>query len=202
MAERWNAYPPRPASGPPRQAPETITAIARRYYSCAVALSTVMGLPLTEGFLQAHHAAIACTFIESGRAGVRLPGGVSLPPLMEPVVGQDHGQGERTDLMSNEHHHTSAPDDGHGDPPAHGEAPATSDLALPTVVPAGCPCAGQAIAALKPAALSMVLSKVASLVHDQGDQWLPLLHALNRERAARIERGRRPTLVAGDGHGG
>jgi hypothetical protein len=75
---------------------------------------------------------------------------------------------------------------------------------LPTMVPGGCPCSGIAISQLKPAQLAMLLAKTANCVHEEGDQWLPLLAALNRERAARLERGRRPGLtpMAGDGHDG
>jgi hypothetical protein len=65
----------------------------------------------------------------------------------------------------------------------------------PAVVPtdAGLPCSGQAIKALKPAQLAMVVSKVARLVHDDGARWVPLLAALQVERAARLARGQRRT---------
>jgi hypothetical protein len=37
----------------------------------------------------------------------------------------------------------------------------------------------------------MLVSKVARLVHDAGDRWVPLLAALQAERAARLARGQR-----------
>jgi hypothetical protein len=79
----------------------------------------------------------------------------------------------------------------------NGQAPA------PVTIPAGLPCAGQTIAALKPAQLRMLLSKVDQLAAEQGRAWRPLLEALAAERAARLQAGQRPTRVAveGDGHG-
>jgi hypothetical protein len=64
-----------------------------------------------------------------------------------------------------------------------------------TVIPtdAGLPCSGQAISTLKPAQLAMLVSKVARLVHDDGDRWVPLLAALQAERAARLTQGQRRT---------
>jgi hypothetical protein len=72
----------------------------------------------------------------------------------------------------------------------------------PLAIPAGLPCAGQAIAALKPAQLRMLLSKVDQLAAEQGRSWQPLLEALAAEREARLQAGQRPKLVAveGDGH--
>jgi hypothetical protein len=46
------------------------------------------------------------------------------------------------------------------------------------------------IADLRPAQLALLLGKVARLVHDQGEAWVPLLGALQVERARRLERGR------------
>jgi len=62
------------------------------------------------------------------------------------------------------------------------------------VVPtdSGLPCAGQAISTLKPAQLAMLVSKVARLVSDGAAQWVPLLAALQAERGARLDRGRKP----------
>jgi hypothetical protein len=109
-----------------------------------------------------------------------------------------------------------------GEPNGHRPSPATADAptteadgpavpppasngqaAPPLTIPAGLPCAGQAITALKPAQLRMLLSKVDQLAGEQGRQWQPLLEALAAERAARLQAGQRPTLVAvaGDGHG-
>ena len=72
----------------------------------------------------------------------------------------------------------------------------------PLTIPAGLPCAGQAIATLKPAQLRMLLSKVDQLAAEQGSDWRPLLEALAVERAARLQAGQRPKLVPveGDGH--
>jgi hypothetical protein len=83
-------------------------------------------------------------------------------------------------------------------------APASTDQApMPVTIPVGLPCAGQAIAALKPAQLRMLLSKVDQLAGEQGRAWQPLLEVLATERAARLQAGQRPKLVAveGDGHG-
>jgi hypothetical protein len=78
--------------------------------------------------------------------------------------------------------------------------------APPTTIPenSGIPCGGQEIRTLKPAALAMVLSKVAALAHAEGERWAGLLHALQQERQVRVERGtKRPTPApVGDGHGG
>jgi hypothetical protein len=76
------------------------------------------------------------------------------------------------------------------------------DTPPPTVVPpdAGLPCGGQAISALKPAALSMLISKTARLLHDEGEPWVALLHALERERNARLAKGRKvPAPTSGEG---
>lgn len=82
----------------PRPAPKptSITEICRRYYACALALSKVMGVPLTETFMQAYHSAISSTFIETSRCELRLPAGVTLPPLVPP-----NGQGARQPEASN-----------------------------------------------------------------------------------------------------
>jgi hypothetical protein len=83
-------------------------------------------------------------------------------------------------------------------------APVSTDQApAPLTIPAGLPCAGQAIAALKPAQPRMLLSKVDQLAAEQGRSWQPLLEALAAERSARLQAGQRPKLVAmeGDGHG-
>jgi hypothetical protein len=65
----------------PAAEPTTLHEICRRYVATATTLAKVLGVPLTEAFIQEHHQAIACCFIESGRAGVRLPASVALPPL-------------------------------------------------------------------------------------------------------------------------
>jgi hypothetical protein len=58
--------PPRRPGGPPT----TLTEIARRYYATAIALSKVMGVPLTETFIREHRESISCCFIEAGRANM------------------------------------------------------------------------------------------------------------------------------------
>jgi hypothetical protein len=67
------------------------------------------------------------------------------------------------------------------------------DTPPPVTIPAdaGLPCGGQVIADLKPAQLAMLFSKTARLVQDQGERWVPLLAALQAERAARLEKGRK-----------
>jgi hypothetical protein len=49
------------------------------------------------------------------------------------------------------------------------------------------------ISTLKPAQLAMLVSKVARLMHDDGDRWVPLRAALQAERAARLAQGQRRT---------
>jgi hypothetical protein len=58
---------------------------------------------------------------------------------------------------------------------------------------AGLPCGGMAVNALKPAQLAMLVSKVARLVHDDGDRWVPLLAVLQAEQASRLAQGQRRT---------
>jgi len=82
-------------------------------------------------------------------------------------------------------------------PPTTGNAP-PSPVAIPSDV--GLPCGGQVIAELKPAQLAMLVSKTARLVQDQGGRWVPLLHALQAERAARLAKGRKvPAPAHGEG---
>jgi len=107
-------------------------------------------------------------------------------------VGQDLTEGEhvadapvRPPASSNGH----APE---ADVTAGTETPeAPEPPSPPEAIPtdAGLPCGGQAINALKPAQLAMLVSKVARLVHDDGDRWVPLLAALQAERAARLVQG-------------
>jgi hypothetical protein len=82
-------------------------------------------------------------------------------------------------------------------------AEAQEPTPAPLTIPAGLPCAGQTITALKPAQLRMLLSKVDQLAGEQGRQWQPLLEALATERAARLQAGQRPKLITveGNGHG-
>jgi hypothetical protein len=172
---------PRRRPDAPSVTPTTLTEIARRYYACAIALAKAMGVPLTETFLREHWESISCCFIEAGRAGVRLRPAVQLPPLIAPKVETPAEAGE---IMCS-------------GMPSTPEAPATNGhpplVAIPT--DAGLPCAGQAIHTLKPAQLAMLVSKVARLVQDQGGRWVPLLHALQAERAGRLDRGQRRTVA-------
>ena len=189
-------------------APTTLTEITRRYYATALALSKAMGLPLTETFMREHRESISCCFIEAGRAGVRLPAAVQLPPLAQasglvpigtiavPASPALPFQAESNDGTS----HPVSPD-----PPEAGEIvcgmpagppvkPTTNGHAPPVAIPAdaGLPCGGQLISDLKPPALMMLVSKTATLVHAEGERWVPLLGALQTERARRLERGRKP----------
>jgi hypothetical protein len=85
-----NGRPRRRVEAP--SAPTTLTEITRRYYATAVALAKAMGVPMSETFLQAHRESISCCFIEAGKAGVRLPPAVQLPPLVvEASVVSTHG---------------------------------------------------------------------------------------------------------------
>jgi hypothetical protein len=59
----------------------SLTEIARRYHACAVALATSLGIPLADA-LRDHHTSITAIFIEASRCELRLPAGVTLPPLM------------------------------------------------------------------------------------------------------------------------
>jgi hypothetical protein len=68
----------------------------------------------------------------------------------------------------------------------------TGDAPPLAVIPtdAGLPCSGQVISTLKPAQLAMLISKTARLLQDEGERWVLLLHALERERNARLAQGR------------
>lgn len=179
MARHWK----------PRQAPgqTSITEIARRYHAAAVALAQTLGLSLPEVLTQ-HRESVTAIFIECGRCDLRLPAAVTLPPLSAPTDQSNinannalAGHPEAGEIMCNGM--PSAPEA----PPTNGHAPP------PVTIPkdAGLPCSGVAIKALKPAQLAMLVGKVARLVHDNGDRWVPLLAALQAERAGRLERGRK-----------
>ena len=170
MAKRWKSSP---ASHDPRP-PETISGIARRYHACAVAFASTLGIPLAEA-LQAYHGPVTAIFIETSRAELRLPATVTLPPLAggnASATMPPQSPGRPEEVVTN------------GDP-------------RPTTIPlaGGLPCGGEPIATLKPGALSMLRSKVASLVHAEGDRWVPLLSALQREKARRQEPGRTVPVV-------
>jgi hypothetical protein len=175
-------------------APTTLHEITRRYYACAIALAKAMGVPLSETFIREHRESISCCFIEAGRAGVRLPSGVQLPPLTAPPVEAPAEAGE---IMCS------------GRPSAP-EAPTTGDTALsvittvaelPTRIPAGLqlPCAEALITDLRPPQLSLLIGKVG--LRALAEKSLEPLHvALLAERARRFEGGKKPTPEA-NGHG-
>jgi hypothetical protein len=73
------------------------------------------------------------------------------------------------------------------------EPSTTNGHTPPTVVPkdSGLPCGGVLIIDLKPAPLSMLISKTAALVHAEGERWIGLLSALQIERGRRLENGRK-----------
>jgi hypothetical protein len=160
----------------PDFAPTTLTEIARRYYACAVALAKAMGVPLSETFLREHRESISCCFIEAGRAGVRLPAGVQLPPLRAAApVASTNGQPDESNVSANITF-AGAPE---GEVICSGLPPPPESEDPPRVPPdSGLPCGGQRIKDLKPAALSMLINRAAALVRTEGERWVVLLHAL------------------------
>ena len=183
MAKSWKASR---APDVPR-APTTIHEIARRYHACAVALAQTLGLAVAE-VLREHRERVTAIFIECGRSDLRLPASVTLPPLVVP-------SGQSNDISLNGSQGAPAertPEAGHANGQG-GETAATGGTPLPTTVPADgdLSCRGQAIAALTPAALAMLLAKTTALVHAEGAGWAPLLAALQAERATRLAQGQR-----------
>jgi hypothetical protein len=192
-----------PRNGTPRRRPEapsapptTITELARRYHSCAIALAKSLGLPMTEAFLRDHRESVSSIFIASDRAGVRLSSAVQLPPLGGPPADATNGppvvaQQDRPPVDPSTN--GSVPEHGTGVP-----SPTTSPTAggLPTSIPAGLqlPCAEALIADLRPPQLSLLIGKVG--LRALADKSLEPLHvALLAERAWRFEQGRKPTPV-------
>jgi len=113
-------------------------------------------------------------------------------------VGQDLTEGEHVAdaPVAHANGHTVLPQQDRPpvDPSTNGSMAANATgVASPTTIPtdAGLPCSGQAIGTLKPAQLAMLVSKVARLVSDGADQWVPLLQVLQAERAARLAKGRK-----------
>src|SRR5262245_963080 len=103
--KNWQDKPPRPPR-PPATPPTTIDEICRRYWGCAITLARVMGVSMTDDFLEKHRESVACVFIESGRANVRLSDGVKLPKLgapqpqaPEPPAAPPAEQGEAPSTM-------------------------------------------------------------------------------------------------------
>jgi hypothetical protein len=170
--------------GNARQAPRptSITEVARRYHAAAVALAQTLGLSVPEVLTQ-HRESVTAVFIECGRCDLRVPAGVTLPP----VAGEADGQMASIDANGQEGKDVSA------------IAEYANGHAIPTCIPADgdLPCRGREIGALTPAQLAMLLAKVASLVHAEGDGWVPLLHALQAERQARVAQGQQPVRTPG-----
>jgi hypothetical protein len=203
----------------PRQPPAktSLTEIARRYHAAAVALAQTLGLSVPEVLAQ-HRESVTAIFIESGRCDLRLPAGVQLPPLVTTAVEPSPGRHGGAPVED----HTTVVVSPNGQPPGatvQPLAPETSQAVAPTngarapdlppeeappptTIPAGLPCAGQAIADLKPAQLRMLLSLADQRAAAEGRRWQPLLEALAAERAARLQAGqRRKAAVPEDGHG-
>jgi hypothetical protein len=182
MEKAWT--PARP-SRPPRPR-ETLTALARRYHGCALALSRTLGMPL-ETVLRDYAAAVSTLFIEASRQGIRLPPPAILPPLHRATGGHHLATGG---------HHLATGDNGDvldvSPPASNGEAH------TPTTIPADgdLPCRGMEIGELNPAQLYMLLSKVAHLAHVEGDGWVPLLTSLQHERQRRVAEGQRTVAEA------
>jgi hypothetical protein len=208
----------------PRQSPEptTLHEITRRYVATAWALARAMGVPLSEQFIHEYRESIACCFIEAGKAGVRLPPAVELPPLAAPSAPSPPPAPESADLHTGDHGGDVPVSQGHGHPEAPEEflgnvprnpvggqpqepdrAAASNGTALPTSIPAdgNLPCRGMEIATLKPPQLVMLLARVANLLHAGQHEWTPLLAALQWERQRRLEAGRRPTPRAAEANG-
>jgi hypothetical protein len=192
-----------PRNGPPRRPggpPTTLTEIARRYYATAIALSKAMGVPLSETFIREHRESISCCFIEAGRAGVRLPPAVPLPPLSGPPAAAAPGQAQASEPADRA---AGDPEAGEimctGMPPAP-EPPATNGHTPPVAIPtdASLPCGGALIADLTPPQLHMLVSKVGFRMLAE-PTYAPLLAALQAERARRLEQGRKHAKPHGEG---
>jgi hypothetical protein len=194
-----NSRPRRRPEAPP-VAPTTLHEITRRYYACAVALAKAMGVPMSETFLREHRESISCCFIEAGRAGVRLPAGVTLPPLVadarvasangQPVepVSQLVASPVNGDVPDIPPPMDLAPSNGHAPTP-----PVIATAAdLPTRIPAGLqlPCAEALLSDLRLPQLALLIGKVG--LRALADTSLEPLHvALLAERARRMAQGQR-----------
>jgi hypothetical protein len=168
--------------------------------------------------LAQYPSAVSTVFIECSRCELRLPASVKLPPLVPPnghgVLQPEASNRAIAEAVGGAHvleeifQPTPRPP---RLPPKKVEeifqairsietSPAAREAeapALPTTISGDgdLPCAGQEIALLKPAALAMLIAKVARLAHREGADWAPLLAALTREREARLAKGRRPRAV-------
>jgi hypothetical protein len=118
---------------------------------------------------------------------------------MDEISSYAPGAVEPADVTSENNYPRSIPDEGQDGParPASMAERPNGHTPLPTALPSDgdLPCAGQEIATLKPAALAMLIGKVARLAHAEGAGWAPLLHALESERSTRLAQGRRPLAV-------
>jgi hypothetical protein len=170
MARSW-----KPRQAPP---PTSITEIARRYHAAAVALAQTLGLSVSE-VLSAHRESVTAIFIECGRCDLRLPTAVKLPPLTGATPPDTSEAGEIICGMTPNPALEPSTSNGHPPPP----------MVIPKA--GSLPCGGQAIDELKPAQLAMLVAKTAALVHAEGERWVPLLAALQAERAGHLARGRK-----------
>jgi hypothetical protein len=189
MARNWKSRP-----APP---PTSITEIARRYHGAAVALAQTLGLSLQE-VLTAHRESVTAIFIECGRCDLRLPAAVKLPPLVPPIDPETGaiectGMPPAPEAPTNGHPAWPREDHPPADPSTNGAVAANATVvASPTTIPtdAGLPCGGALIADLTPPQLHMLVSKVGFRMLAE-PTYAPLLHALQAERARRLERGRK-----------
>ena len=189
---------PRRRSEPP-SVPTSLHEITRRYVATALALSKAMGLPWTEEFIRQHRESITTCFIQAGMEGLRLPSAVQLPPLAPGAFAPPEPESPSVSAGMADLTGAYAPPEPEPDrdqlPPGEGEASgASTNGEAPTVIPkdSGLPCGGQLIVDLKPAQLAMLVSKTAALMHgEERDRWVSLLGALQSERAARLDRGKR-----------
>lgn len=197
MARNWKSRP-----APP---PTSITEIARRYHGAAVALAQTLGLSLQE-VLTAHRESVTAIFIECGRCDLRLPAAVKLPPLVPPIDPETGaiectGMPPAPEAPTNGHPALPREDHPPADPSTNGAVAANATVvASPTTIPtdAGLPCGGALIADLTPPQLHMLVSKVGFRMLAE-PTYAPLLHALQAERARRLERGRKHAQPTGEG---
>jgi hypothetical protein len=171
--------------------PTTLHEITRRYYATAVALAKAMGLPLTETFLRDYRESISTCFIEAGKAGVRLPPAVQLPPLVidAPVVTTDSSISSFQE-MSPDGAVSAIVETFVADMPDVPLPTATTGQApLPTHVPPGYPAADRLIADLSPGQLRLCLAKSTFRMTTDPRVAAPLQAALTREHARRLAAG-------------
>jgi hypothetical protein len=166
---------------------------------------------MTAAFVQEYHSAISCVYIEAGRAGVRLPSGVQLPPLAAPT---DETPAEAGEIMCRgippaPEVPTNRPAEllpESGNNSANGHTPQLTVVPpageLPTSIPAGLqlPCAEALIADLRPPQLSLLIGKVG--LRALADKSLEPLHvALLAKRARRFAQGQRGKGRPAEAHG-